>query len=195
MRRYCKVEIPALLTTILIFLAACQPVYLSKALDRASPEVYAIGPEDVLNVYVWKEETLSRTVPVRVDGKISLPLVNEVQAAGLTPPQLQEIVAEKLKEFIDDPVVSVIVMESNSFKVFVSGEIKTPGVHRLRSETSLLQIIPMAGGFTEWANPKKVLVIRREDGREVRMIVNYRKMVDGKVPALILKPGDTIIVP
>ena len=195
MRRYCKVEIPALLTTILIFLAACQPVYLSKALDRVSPEVYAIGPEDVLNVYVWKEETLSRTVPVRVDGKISLPLVNEVQAAGLTPPQLQEIVAEKLKEFIDDPVVSVIVMESNSFKVFVSGEIKTPGVHRLRSETSLLQIISMAGGFTEWANPKKVLVIRREDGREVRMIVNYRKMVDGKVPALILKPGDTIIVP
>ena len=195
MRRYCRVDISALLATILIFLAACQPVYLSKSLDRTSPEVYVIGPEDVLNVYVWKEETLSRTVPVRVDGKISLPLVNEVQAAGLTPPQLQEIVAEKLKEFIDDPVVSVIVMESNSFRVFVSGEIKTPGVHRLRSETSLLQIIPMVGGFTEWANQKKVLVIRREDGREVRMTVNYRKMVDGKVPALILKPGDTIIVP
>ena len=195
MRRYFRVEILVLLTVILFFLAACQPVYLSKPSEGAAPVPYVIGPEDVLNIYVWKEESLSRTVPVRVDGKISLPLVNEVQAAGLTPPQLQEIVAEKLKDFIDDPVVSVIVMESNSFKVYISGEVKTPGVHRLRSETSLIQFIPMVGGFTEWSNPKKILVIRREGGKEVRMTVNYKKMVTGKVPALFLKSGDTIIVP
>jgi len=195
MRRYFRVEIPVFLTVVLFISTACQPFHLSKTLEGAEPVPYVIGPEDVLNIYVWKEESLSRTVPVRVDGKISLPLANEVQAAGLTPPQLQEIVAEKLKDFIDDPVVSVIVMESNSFKVYISGEVKTPGVHRLRSETSLIQVIPMVGGFTEWSNPKKILVIRREGGREVRMTVNYKKMVNGKVPELFLKPGDTIIVP
>ena len=195
MKGYLRFGIAGLVAAFVIVLTACQPVNLSKALEGKPPAPYVIGPEDVLNVYVWKEETLSRTVPVRVDGKISLPLVNEVQAAGLTPPQLQEIVAEKLKDYIGDPVVSVIVMESNSFKVFVSGEIKTPGVHRLRSETSLLQIIPMVGGFTEWANPKKILVIRREDGREARMTVNYKKMMNGKAPVFFLKPGDTIIVP
>jgi polysaccharide biosynthesis/export protein len=195
MKGHIQREMHVVLAVILTLLAACQPVQLSKKLDDAPPAPYVIGPEDVLNVYVWKEETLSRTVPVRVDGKISLPLVNELQAAGLTPPQLQEIVVEKLKDYIADPVVTVIVMESNSFKVSVSGEVKTPGTHRLRSDTSLLQIISMAGGFTEWANQKKILVIRREDGKEVRMTVNYKQMVSGKVPVLSVKPGDTIIVP
>jgi len=195
MKRYFWIKIRALLVAVLFLSAACQSVYVGRDLQAPSPETYVIGPEDVLNIYVWKEETLSRTVPVRVDGKVSLPLVNDVQAAGLTPPQLQEIVAQKLRDFIDDPVVSVIVMESNSFKVYISGEVKNPGVHRLRSETSLLQIISMAGGFTEWANQKKILVIRKESGKEVRMTVNYKKMVKGKIPALVLKPGDTIIVP
>jgi polysaccharide biosynthesis/export protein len=195
MKRVSNITVSVVLAACFLFLAACQPAFLSKTLEGNPSAPYVIGPEDVLNVYVWKDETLSRTVPVRVDGKISLPLVNEVQAAGLTPPELQEIVAGKLKDYIEDPVVSVIVMESNSFKVYISGEVKSPGVHRLRSETSLLQIVPMVGGFTEWANPKKIMVIRRDNGREIRMTVNYRKMVDGKVPVLILKPGDNIIVP
>ncbi len=181
---------------ILLFLSwACSPAYVEKSVKSSPPDAYVIGPEDILNIYVWKEETLSRTVPVRVDGKISLPLVNEIQAAGLTPQQLQEMIAQRLKDFVADPVVSVIVMESNSIKVFVSGQVRNPGVHRLRSETTLLQIIPMVGGFTEWANPKKILVIRKEADKEIRMTVNYKKMVDGKIPALVLKPGDTIIVP
>jgi polysaccharide biosynthesis/export protein len=163
----------------------------------ADSDQYVIGPEDVLTVHVWKEETLSRTVPVRMDGKISLPLIDEVQAAGLTPLQLKGVLAKKLKNFIENPVVSVIVTEANSFKVYVSGEVKTPGVYRLRSETTILQIIPMVGGFTEWADQKKILIIRKEGGKEKRTTVNYKKALKGEEPnsELILKPGDTIIVP
>jgi len=158
---------------------------------------YVIGPEDVLYIHTWKEELLSRQVPVRMDGKISLPLIDEVQAAGVTPLQLKEVLIEKFKRFMDNPSVSVIVMEANSFKVYVSGQVKTPGVYRIRGETSLLQIIPMAGGFTDWANQKKILIIRKEDGKEKRITVNYKKIVAGNEPVSnsILKSGDTIIVP
>jgi polysaccharide export outer membrane protein len=169
----------------------------SQADVAVDSNVYVIGPEDVLNIHIWKEEALSKTVPVRSDGKISLPLVDEIQAAGLTPLQLKEALLTKLKEFIDIPNVSVMVMETNSFKVYVSGEVKTPGVYRLRSETSLLQLIPMAGGFTEWANEKKILIIRKENGKEKRIIVNYKKIVKGEASEsnISLKSGDTVIVP
>ena len=160
-------------------------------------ESYVIGPEDVLSIYVWKEEAFSRTVPVRMDGKISLPLIDDVQAAGYTARQLKEVLTSKLKEFVENPNVSVTVVEANSYKVYISGQVRSPGVYRLRSETSLLQFIPMVGGFTEWANQKKILVIRREAGREKRITVNYKNIVSGKDPDsnIILKAGDTIIVP
>jgi len=160
-------------------------------------ESYVIGPEDVLSIYVWKEEAFSRTVPVRMDGKISLPLIDDVQAAGYTARQLKEVLTSKLKEFVENPNVSVTVVEANSYKVYISGQVRSPGVYRLRSETSLLQFIPMVGGFTEWANQKKILVIRREAGREKRITVNYKNIVSGKDPDsnIILKSGDTIIVP
>ncbi len=163
----------------------------------ADSDQYVIGSEDVLHIHVWKEEHLSRTVPVRIDGKISLPLVDEVQAAGLTPLQLKESLMKKLKEFVDIPNVSVMVMEANSFKVYISGQVKSPGVYRLRSETTLLQMIPLAGGFTDWANQKKILIIRKEEGKEKRITVNYKKLVKGedKSSNIILKAGDTIIVP
>ena len=156
---------------------------------------YVIGPEDSLYIHVWKEENLSRTVPVRIDGKISLPLIDEIQAAGLTPLQLKENLVKKFREFVDIPNVSVIVMEANSFKVFVSGYVRTPGVVRLRSETTILQVISMVGGFTEWANQRKVLVIRKEDGKEKRITVNCKKIVSGDEPNFVLKSGDTIVVP
>jgi len=163
----------------------------------ADSNKYVIGPEDILYIHTWKEEALSRAVPVRMDGKISLPLIDDIQAAGLTPLQLKEILIQKLKKFMDNPNVSVIVMEANGFKVYISGQVRTPGVYRIRSETSLLQIIPMAGGFTEWANQKKILIIRKENGKEKRIEVNYKKIVKGKEPISksILKQGDTIIVP
>jgi polysaccharide export outer membrane protein len=160
-------------------------------------ESYVIGPEDVLNIHVWREEALSRTVPVRMDGKISLPLIDDIQAAGYTARQLKEVLTKRLKEFIDNPNVSVTVTEANSYKVYVSGQVRTPGVIRLRNETTILQIIPMAGGFTDWANQKKILVIRKENGKEKRITVNYRKIVKGGAPEsdIVLKAGDTIIVP
>jgi polysaccharide biosynthesis/export protein len=160
-------------------------------------ESYVIGPEDVLQIHVWREDVLSRTIPVRMDGKISLPLINDVQAAGLTVQQMKEVLTEKLKTFVENPNVSVMVMEANSYKVYVSGQVRTPGIFRLRSETTLLQIIPMAGGFTDWANQKKIVIIRKEGGKEKRILANYKKIVDGN-PAdsnIILKAGDTIIVP
>jgi polysaccharide export outer membrane protein len=160
-------------------------------------ESYLIGPEDVLYIHVWKEEALSRTVLVRMDGKISLPLVDDVQAAGLTARQLKEVLIKRLKEFVDNPNVSVIVTEPNSFKVYVSGQVKTTGVVRLRSETTIVQLIIMVGGFTEWANQKKILIIRKEDGKEKRTTVNYKKIVKGDAPGqnIMLKAGDHIIVP
>jgi polysaccharide export outer membrane protein len=160
-------------------------------------ESYMIGPEDLLYIHVWKEDALSRTVPVRMDGKISLPLIDDIQAAGFTARQLKEILTQKIKEFVENPNVSVTVIEANSFKVYVSGQVRSPGVYRLRSETSILQIIPMVGGFTEWANQKKILIIRKEDGKEKRITVNYKKIVKGEDPGsnIILKAGDTIIVP
>lgn len=161
----------------------------------ADSSQYVIGPEDVLYVHVWKEQTLSRTVPVRIDGKISLPLIDEVQAAGLTPLQLKENLIRRFRDFVDIPNISVIVMEANSFKVFISGQVRTPGVVRLRSETSILQLIPMVGGFTEWANEKKVLVIRREGRQEKRITINYKRIVSGKDPNFMMKAGDTVIVP
>jgi len=111
--------------------------------------------------------------------------------------QLREILTEKFKQFVDNPTVTVVVTEANSFKVFVSGQVRTPGVYRLRSETTLLQIISLAGEFTKEANPKKIVIIRREGGKDKRLEVNYTEIIDGVNPGAnyVLKSGDTIIVP
>ena len=163
----------------------------------ADSDRYVIGAEDVLYIHVWKEETLSKTVSVRMDGKISIPLVDEIQGAGLTPLQLKEKLTEKLQDFVEAPNVTVIVMEANSFKIYFSGQVRTPGVLRLRTETSLAQAISMVGGLTEWANQSKIIVIRKENGKEKRFTINYKKIIQGKDLNLniILKSGDTIIVP
>jgi len=163
----------------------------------ADSDRYVIGSEDVLYIHVWREETLSKTVSVRIDGMISMPLVDEIQAAGISPLQLKEKLTEKLKDFVEAPNVTVIVMEANSFKVYVSGQVKSPGVLRLRSETSLAQAISLVGGLSEWANQSKIIIIRKENGKEKRFTVNYKKIVKGKDLSLniLLKPGDTIIVP
>jgi polysaccharide biosynthesis/export protein len=160
----------------------------------ANNEQYIIGPEDILSIYVWREESISKTLPVRIDGKISLPLVDDIQAAGLTPLQLKEVLTEKLKKFVDNPTITVTVMEANSFKVYVSGEVKQPGVHRVRSEISLVKVIIMVGGFTEWADQKKILIIRQEKGVEKRIIANYKKIIEGEEQDIQINRGDTIII-
>ena len=164
----------------------------------ADSDRYVIGAEDVLYIHVYGEEkTLSKEVTVRMDGKISMPLVDDIQAAELTPLQLKEKLTDKLKQFVESPTVTVIVMQANSFKVYVSGQVKTPGILRLRSETSLAQAIALVGGFTDWANQKKIIVIRKENGKEKRFTVNYKKIISGDDlnSNIILKSGDTVIVP
>jgi polysaccharide export outer membrane protein len=167
----------------------------SQAEGIADRDHYVIGPGDVLYIHVWREDALSRTVPVRMDGNISLPLIHEIKAAGLTPLQLEAAITERLKGFFENPNVSVTVMETNSFKVYITGEVMIPGVYNLQEEATILQIIPMAGGFTEWAIQNKILIIRKENGREKRMAVSYKKAMKGDPSStVILKPGDTIVV-
>jgi polysaccharide export outer membrane protein len=156
---------------------------------------YVIGPEDVLDIFVWKEESLTKTVPVRIDGKISLPLLDDIQAAGLTPLQLKQELTQKISQFVEHPTVTVTVKEANSYRVFVSGEVKQPGIVRLRSETTLVKLITMAGGFTEWANKRKITIIRKENNKEIRITANYNKIIDGDIPDVMIKTGDTVIIP
>ena len=156
---------------------------------------YVIGPEDVLDIFVWKEESLTKTVPVRIDGKISLPLLDDIQASGLTPLQLKEELTKKLSGFVDNPTVTVTVKEANSYRVFISGEVKQPGIVRIRSEVTLVNLIIMVGGFTEWANKRKILIITKENGKEKRITANYNKIIDGDIPDIVIKPGDTVIIP
>ena len=156
---------------------------------------YVIGPEDVLDIFVWKEESLTKTVPVRIDGKISLPLLDDIQASGLTPLQLKEELTKKLSGFVDNPTVTVTVKEANSYRVFISGEVKQPGIVRIRSEVTLVNLIIMVGGFTEWANKRKILILTKENGKEKRITANYNKIIDGDIPDIVIKPGDTVIIP
>jgi polysaccharide biosynthesis/export protein len=165
-----------------------------QSMVNADSDHYVIGPEDVLLIYVWKEESITKTVPVRIDGKISLPLIDDIQAAGLTPLELKKIIMEKLKGFVDNPTVTVTVIEANSYKAFVSGEVKMPGVFRFRDEMTLVKLIIAVGGFTEWANKKNILIITKEKGVEKRITANYKKIIDGDEPDVAIKRGDTIIV-
>ena len=167
-----------------------------KKAENANESTYVIGTEDVLFVHIWKEDSISRAVPVRSDGKISLPMIDDIQAEGLTPLQLKGVIVKKIRNYIDEPTVSVIVVEANSFRVFVTGQVRMPGMYKLRSETSLLQIIPIAGGFTEWADQKRIMIIRKEKGVEKRITANYKKILDTSESSdVVLKAGDTVVVP
>jgi polysaccharide export outer membrane protein len=155
---------------------------------------YIIGPEDVIHIFVWKEESLTKTVPVRMDGKISLPLVDDIQAEGLTPLQLKDALTKALKGFVDNPTVSVTVTEVNSYKVYVTGEVKQPGVHQIRSQVTLVKAITLAGGLTEWANKKNIIIITKEKGTEKRIIANYNKIIAGETPDIVINRGDIVVV-
>lgn len=156
---------------------------------------YKIGPQDVLRVDVWKETEISRSVPVRPDGKISLPLLNDVQASGLTAMELAGNIAEGLKKFINNPQVTVTVAEINSRRVYVTGEVTRPGAYPLLPNMTALQAITSASGFTQFANPKKIYVLRSESGKQVKHPFNYKAVLDGKQDDIPLQPGDTIVVP
>jgi polysaccharide export outer membrane protein len=158
---------------------------------------YKIGPEDVLSISVWKNEELSRTVPVRPDGMISLPLLNDVQAAGLTAMQLRDVLTKKLQEYEPSPEVSVIVTTINSFKVSILGEVQNPGRYDLRSHTTVLDALAMAGGFKDFAARDRVVILRPEGKAMKRIPFNYKKVIaaGGEAENFFLQPGDIILVP
>ncbi|MGA9388929.1 MAG: polysaccharide biosynthesis/export family protein [Candidatus Sulfotelmatobacter sp.] len=157
---------------------------------------YVIGPDDTLHVSVWKEPDLTATLPVRPDGKISLPLLNDVPAAGLTPMQLASSITEKLKKYIADPRVTVVVTAMNSRRIFVTGEVLHPGAMPLLPNMTVLQALSSAG-FTQFANVKGIYILRTENGRQVKLTFNYKEVVKGNHPEqnIMLKPGDTVVVP
>jgi len=165
------------------------------------PADYAIGAEDVLDIAVWGNTELTRTVPVRPDGKISLPLLDDVQAAGLTPMQLRESLATSLARFLATPTVSVIVREIHSFKVTVMGEVKTPGRYELRSRGTVLDALAMAGGTSEFAARGRIVIVRQNGASTDRMLFSLDQAL--KHPSsgskrntnLCLVPGDIIVVP
>lgn len=154
---------------------------------------YLIGPEDVLEISVWKNADLSRVVIVRPDGRISIPLIGDVQAAGRTPGELKMAIEEKLQEYQETVVASVIVQEVNSYRIFMLGEIRAPGPYTLKRHTSILQAISLAGGFTEFASKNKIVLIRESE----RIKVRFDDLVKGRTndEDIILKPGDTIFIP
>jgi polysaccharide export outer membrane protein len=162
---------------------------------------YLIGPEDVLDVAVWNNTDISRTVPVRPDGKISLPLLNDVQAAGLTPMQLRDVLVTMLTTYIPTPTLSVIVREVHSFKVTVIGEVKTPGRYEIRSRSTVLDVLAMAGGLTQYAARGRIVVLRDEDGKTRKVPFPLDKLTaknDGKTGGQMnfcVSPGDIIMVP
>lgn len=159
---------------------------------------YVVGPSDVLAINVWKDLELSRNVIVRPDGKISLPLIGELEVSGMTALNIQSLIADKLKEFISKPQVSVIVQEVKSRTYIVVGKIAKPGSYPLGKPTTVLEAIAIAGGFMEFARENKLYVLRvKEDGSRIRIPFNYKKVLNGRGPDenLALKSGDTIVVP
>ena len=161
----------------------------------AGPE-YVIGPEDALHIAVWREADLTASLPVRPDGKISLPLLDDVQAAGLTPKQLANSITEKLKKFLADPRVTVVVTQINSKRIYLVGEVLHVGATPMLPNMTVLQALSSAG-LNQFANTKRIYVLRTENGKQQKLPVNYRKLVKGEQieQNYLLQPGDTIVVP
>ena len=167
------------------------------AAPATTDPTYIIGPQDVLDIDVWHETELTRSVPVRPDGRISLPLLNDVQAAGLTPTQLADQLTTKFKKFVANPQVTVIVTQINSQRVYILGEAARPGAYPLLPGMTVLQALSSAGGFTIFADLKKVYVLRKQGGKQEKFPFNYKEVIAGKNPDqnIELKAGDQIVVP
>jgi polysaccharide biosynthesis/export protein len=200
--------------TVLLWLGLATTALLSQASGTAAPkndgsakapdEVkgvnvgpdYVIGADDTLHISVWKEPDLTETLPVRPDGKISMPLLNDITAAGLTPLELKDTITEKLKKYIADPRVTVVVTGMNSRRLFVTGEVIHTGPMTLLPHMTVLQALAQAG-FTQFANPKGIYLLRNENGKPQKLPFNYKEVVKGNHPEqnIELRPGDTIVVP
>lgn len=156
---------------------------------------FVIGPGDILDINIWKHEEVSRQVPVRPDGRISLPLLGDVTAAGLAPADLKVKLQSSFSRYFSDPEVTVIISEVRSYQIFVQGMVANPGTYPISGRTTLVQSISLAGGFTEFANRRKIIILRSSQNGTKRMTVNYDDIVDGDRNDEVLRPGDSIIVP
>lgn len=161
------------------------------------PEEYRIGPEDMLEISVWKEEDLQREVLVRPDGKISFPLAGDIKAAGRTPEEVQQLISQKIQRYIPEPVVTVTVKEIGGNKIYVIGQVQEPGAYVVGRYMDVMQALTMAGGLTEFAKEGDIRVLRREGGKEVVMPFEYDDVKKGRKleQNIILKGGDTVVVP
>jgi polysaccharide export outer membrane protein len=159
--------------------------------------VYIIGSEDVLQIHIWKHPEISATVPVRSDGKISIPLLNDIQASGLTPQKLKIEIAKKMSNYIEEPTVSVIVEAINSLKVSVSGKVNAPGVYKIGRKINIIDAISLAGGLSQFADASKVKIVRTINGQRKMYLINYDAFVNGKNidQDISIFPGDSVIVP
>lgn len=158
---------------------------------------YKIGPQDVVQIDVWKEPEITRTIPVRPDGKISLPLLNDVQAAGLTAMQLAGVIREGLTKYLTSPQVTVTVTQINSRRVYITGEVSRTGALPLLPNMTVLQALSSAGGFTPYARIKGIYVLRTENGKQTKYPFHYKDVVKGNRPEdnILLQPNDVIVVP
>ncbi|MGH9365878.1 MAG: polysaccharide biosynthesis/export family protein [Thermoanaerobaculia bacterium] len=165
--------------------------------NAVAQEAYVIGPEDVLQISVWNNAALSQSVTVRPDGKISLPLLNEVQVAGLSPAELREFLVKRLAEYVPNPEVTIIVSQVGGFKVSVIGEVSRPGRFELKSRVTILDVLAMAGGFTQYAARSRVVVLRHDGKTMKRIPFNYNKVVSagGEQENVYLRNGDIVLVP
>ena len=162
-----------------------------------APAGYVIGPDDQLGIVYWREKDMSADVVVRPDGMISLPLLNEVKASGLTPEELRAAITQSASKFVEEPTVSVVVKAINSRKVFITGQVAKPGFYPLAAPTTVLQLIATAGGVAEYADKGKITIVRREGGKDTVFRFNYEDVLKGKnlQQNIELKPGDTVAVP
>jgi polysaccharide export outer membrane protein len=185
-----------LLSQTVVSAAPGQPTSGNNSAQVGVDEAYRIGPEDVLDISVWKNAELTRKVPVRPDGQISLPLVNDVQAAGLTPLQLRDTLSKKLEAYMPSPQVSVTVAEVHSFKVSVLGEVPFAGRHVLQSKATVLDALALSGGLKEFAARSRIVVLRPNGNGMQRIPFDYDKVVSGDgAQNIYLQPGDIILVP
>ena len=201
--RFRKETILILLVASVFFCQGCSATGVSNVSQDTEKKTtfvedeYIIGPTDVLEIHVWREPDLSRTIPVRPDGKITLPLLNDVQASGLTPLELKAGIEKRLAEFVESPTVSVAVQEIHSKSIYVLGQVLSPGGYPLQQDLTVLQALSLAGGLAEWADKGNIVILRKENGKQSRIKFDYKNVSKGKhlEKNIVLQPGDTIIVP
>jgi polysaccharide biosynthesis/export protein len=198
-----RLNLKALISITFLFSTILALADFSVAAEQPAVQVdsssshYLIGASDLLNIFVWKEAELTRDVTVMPDGRITFPLIGEIDAQGQTVTGLKNAITEKLKGYISAPEVTVIIKQSNSRRIYTIGKMNKPGPYQLEPTMTILQALSTAGGFTEWADTKDVLIVRKKNDKEVMYRFNYQDFISGKnlEQNIVLEPNDIIVVP